>query len=45
MHNASSSLTHQLQVEDLHIRFATPDGPMHAVRGVSFNMVRGWIKP
>ncbi|MDR7378611.1 peptide/nickel transport system ATP-binding protein [Rhodoferax ferrireducens] len=40
MHNASSSLTHQLQVEDLHIRFATPDGPMHAVRGVSFNMSR-----
>ena len=40
MHNASSSLTHQLQVDDLHIRFATPDGPMHAVRGVSFTMSR-----
>ena len=40
MHNAPASLTHQLQVEDLHIRFATPDGPMHAVRGVSFNMSR-----
>lgn len=42
MHNASpsASLMHQLQVEDLHIRFATPDGPMHAVRGVSFTMSR-----
>jgi peptide/nickel transport system ATP-binding protein len=32
--------TPKLQVEDLHIRFATPDGPMHAVRGVSFNLSR-----
>ncbi len=30
----------QLQVEDLNIRFATPDGPVHAVRGVSFNLSR-----
>lgn len=30
----------KLQVEDLHIHFATPDGPMHAVRGVSFNLSR-----
>ncbi|WP_295956053.1 ABC transporter ATP-binding protein [Rhodoferax sp.] len=38
MQNATS--TPKLQVEDLHIRFATPDGPMHAVRGVSFNLSR-----
>nr|WP_315227097.1 ABC transporter ATP-binding protein [uncultured Albidiferax sp.] len=38
MQNASS--TPKLQVEDLHIRFATPDGPLHAVRGVSFNLSR-----
>ena len=38
MQNASS--TPKLQVEDLHIHFATPDGPMHAVRGVSFNLSR-----
>jgi peptide/nickel transport system ATP-binding protein len=38
MQNASA--TPKLQVEDLHIRFATPDGPMHAVRGVSFNLSR-----
>ncbi|MFM9899877.1 MAG: ABC transporter ATP-binding protein [Polaromonas sp.] len=37
MHNISAP---KLQVEDLHIRFATPDGPMHAVRGVSFNLSR-----
>ena len=30
----------QLQVDDLNIRFATPDGPVHAVRGVSFNLSR-----
>ncbi|MDB5894885.1 MAG: peptide transporter ATP-binding protein, partial [Rhodoferax sp.] len=30
----------KLQVEDLNIHFATPDGPMHAVRGVSFNLSR-----
>ena len=30
----------QLQVDDLNIRFATPDGPVYAVRGVSFNLSR-----
>lgn len=30
----------RLQVEDLHIRFATPGGPLHAVRGVSFSLSR-----
>ena len=41
MQNASVIRTSpKLQVEDLHIRFATPDGPMHAVRGVSFNLSR-----
>jgi peptide/nickel transport system ATP-binding protein len=37
---AASVVAPKLQVEDLHIRFATPDGPMHAVRGVSFNLAR-----
>jgi peptide/nickel transport system ATP-binding protein len=39
----SPSSTPKLQVEDLHIRFASPDGPqhaLHAVRGVSFNLSR-----
>ena len=30
----------KLEVDDLHIRFATPEGPMHAVRGVSFTLSR-----
>ena len=29
-----------LTVEDLHVRFATPHGPVHAVRGVSFAVGR-----
>lgn len=41
MHNASViPSSAKLQVEDLHIRFATPDGPVHAVRGVSFSLSR-----
>jgi peptide/nickel transport system ATP-binding protein len=43
MHNppaAASIAAPRLQVEDLHIHFATPEGPMHAVRGVSFNLSR-----
>jgi len=42
MHSPVSEppLRPKLQVDDLHIRFATPDGPMHAVRGVSFNLSR-----
>ena len=35
-----SPLRPKLQVEDLNIHFATPEGPMHAVRGVSFNLTR-----
>lgn len=30
-----------LEVEDLHITFATPKGPVEAVRGVSFELARG----
>ena len=30
----------KLQVEDLNIHFATSNGPVHAVRGVSFNLSR-----
>ncbi|MFZ4288533.1 ABC transporter ATP-binding protein [Variovorax sp. HJSM1_2] len=37
---AASVVAPKLQVEDLHIHFATPEGPMHAVRGVSFNLAR-----
>ena len=37
---AALSVAPKLQVEDLHIHFATPEGPMHAVRGVSFNLSR-----
>jgi peptide/nickel transport system ATP-binding protein len=29
-----------LTVEDLHVRFATRQGLVHAVRGVSFNVGR-----
>jgi oligopeptide/dipeptide ABC transporter ATP-binding protein len=30
-----------LQVENLDVRFATPDGEVHAVRGLSFDVARG----
>ena len=29
-----------ISVEDLHVRFSTPKGPVHAVRGVSFDLGR-----
>jgi peptide/nickel transport system ATP-binding protein len=29
-----------LEIEDLHVRFATPQGEVHAVRGVSFAVER-----
>jgi peptide/nickel transport system ATP-binding protein len=29
-----------ISVEDLHVRFSTPKGPVHAVRGVSFDLRR-----
>jgi peptide/nickel transport system ATP-binding protein len=32
-----------LAVEDLHVRFATEDGPVHAVNGVSFELGAGEI--
>jgi peptide/nickel transport system ATP-binding protein len=32
-----------LEVEDLHVRFATEDGPVHAVNGVSFTLAAGEI--
>ncbi|WP_394329420.1 ABC transporter ATP-binding protein [Rhodoferax koreense] len=35
-----ATLAPKLQVQDLNIRFATPEGPMHAVRGVSFDLAR-----
>ncbi|MEO0976533.1 MAG: ABC transporter ATP-binding protein, partial [Pseudomonadota bacterium] len=29
-----------ISVRDLHVRFSTPKGPVHAVRGVSFDLGR-----
>ena len=32
-----------LEVEDLHVQFATEDGIVHAVDGVSFELERGKV--
>ena len=37
---STSSRSPLLSVENLHVRFTTPKGPVHAVRGVSFNLGR-----
>ncbi len=40
-HARDRALAALLDVEDLHVSFPTPDGTVHAVRGVSFSVERG----
>ena len=40
MNEQTTSTEPLISVKDLHVRFSTPKGPVHAVRGVSFDLRR-----